>query len=53
VEDLPIEELDDSMNKNSGNYNSSQTVSASQGFDNTVDSHQLESYNYVEQNEKK
>jgi len=53
VEDLPIEELDDSMNKNSGNYNSSQTISASQGFDNTVDSHQLESYNYVEQNEKK
>ena len=41
------------VDRNSGNYNSSQTVSASQGFDNTVDSHQLESYNYVEQNEKK
>jgi hypothetical protein len=53
LEDIPVENIDDSLNKNSGNYNSSQTVSASQGFDNTVDSHQLESYNYVEQNEKK
>ena len=53
IEDIPVENIDDSLNKNSGNYNSSQTVSASQGFDNTVDSHQLESYNYVEQNEKK
>ena len=51
---IDVEDIDDSLiNKNSGNYNSSQTVSASQGFDNTVDSHQLESYNYVEQNEKK
>ena len=49
VED--IEEL--SANKNSGNYNSSQTISQSQGGDNTVDSHVLENYNYVEQNEKK
>jgi hypothetical protein len=48
-----VDDIDDSLNKNSWNYNSSQTVSASQGFDNTVDSHQLESYNYVEQNEKK
>ena len=46
-----IEEL--SANKNSGNYNSSQTISQSQGNDNTVDSHLLENYNYVEQNEKK
>ena len=53
-EEINVEDMDDSMNnKNSGNYNSSQTVSASGGFDNTVDSHQLESYNYVEQNEKK
>ena len=52
-EDIVVDDIDDSLNKNSGNYNSSQTVSASQGFDNTVDSHQLESYNYVEQNEKK
>jgi FGFR1 oncogene partner len=52
-EDIVVDDIVDSLNKNSGNYNSSQTVSASQGFDNTVDSHQLESYNYVEQNEKK
>ncbi len=52
-EDIVVDDIDDSMNKNSGNYNSSQTVSVSQGFDNTVDSHQLESYNYIEQNEKK
>ena len=51
---IEVEDIDDDLiNKNSGNYNSSQTVSASQGFDNTVDSHQLENYNYVEQNEKK
>ena len=49
-----FDDLDDlSANKNSGNYNSSQTISQSQGGDNTVDSHLLENYNYVEQNEKK
>jgi len=49
-----VEDIDDlSANKNSGNYNSSQTISQSQGGDNTVDSHLLENYNYVEQNEKK
>ena len=55
VEDIAdIEDIDDlSANKNSGNYNSSQTISQSQGGDNTVDSHLLENYNYVEQNEKK
>ena len=54
VEDIDIEDIDDlSANKNSGNYNSSQTISQSQGGDNTVDSHLLENYNYVEQNEKK
>ena len=55
VEDIAdIEDIDDlSANKNSGNYNSSQTMSQSQGGDNTVDSHLLENYNYVEQNEKK
>ena len=55
VEDIAdIEDIDDlSANKNSGNYNSSQTISQSQGGDNTVDSHVLENYNYVEQNEKK
>jgi FGFR1 oncogene partner len=55
VEDIPdIEDIDElSANKNSGNYNSSQTISQSQGGDNTVDSHVLENYNYVEQNEKK
>ena len=53
-EEIIVEDIDDSINnKNSGNYNSSQTVSASQGFDNTVDSHQLENYNYIEANEKK
>ena len=51
---IDVEDIDDSLiNKNSGNYNSSQTVSASQGYDNTVDSHQLENYNYIEPNEKK
>ena len=55
VEDIvDIEDIEDlSANKNSGNYNSSQTISQSQGGDNTVDSHLLENYNYVEQNEKK
>ena len=55
VEDIPdIEDIEElSANKNSGNYNSSQTISQSQGGDNTVDSHMLENYNYVEQNEKK
>ena len=49
-----FDDLDDlSANKNSGNYNSSQTVSVSQGYDNTVDSHQLENYNYIEENDKK
>ena len=53
-EEIDIEDINDSMNnKNSGNYNSSQTISQSQGGDNTVDSHLLENYNYVEQNEKK
>ena len=52
-EEIDVEEIDDDINKNSGNYNSSQTVSVSQGYDNTVDSHQLENYNYIEQNEKK
>ncbi len=48
-----FDDLDDlSANKNSGNYNSSQTISQSQGGDNTVYSHLLETYNYVEQNEK-
>ena len=51
---IDVEDIDDSLiNKNSGNYNSSQTVSISQGYDNTVDSHQLENYNYIEPNEKK
>ena len=55
IEDIPdIEDIDElSANKNSGNYNSSQTISQSQGNDNTVDSHMLENYNYIEQNEKK
>ena len=54
IEDIIMDDIDDSMNnKNSGNYNSSQTVSVSQGFDNTVDSHQLENFNYIEENEKK
>ena len=55
VEDIvDIEDIEElSANKNSGNYNSSQTISQSQGGDNTVDSHLLENYNYVEQNEKK
>jgi len=44
---IDIEDINDSLNnKNSGNYNSSQTISVSQGHDNTVDSHQLENYNY-------
>ena len=52
-EDIILDDIDDSMNnKNSGNYNSSQTVSVSQGYDNTVDSHQLENFNYIEENEK-
>ena len=52
-EEIIMEDIDDSINnKNSGNYNSSQTISQSQGGDNTVDSHLLETYNYVEQNEK-
>ena len=52
---IDIEDINDSMNniKNSGNYNSSQTISVSQVHDNTVDSHQLENYNYIEENEKK
>ena len=51
---IDIEDINDSLNnKNSGNYNSSQTISVSQGHDNTVDSHQLENYNYIEENEKK
>ena len=51
---IDVEDIEDSLNnKNSGNYNSSQTVSQSQGYDNTVDSHQLENYNYIEENEKK
>ena len=57
MEDIDIADIGDiddlSANKNSGNYNSSQTISQSQGGDNTVDSHLLENYNYVEQNEKK
>ena len=55
IEDIAdIDDIDElSANKNSGNYNSSQTISQSQGNDNTVDSHMLENYNYVEQNEKK
>ena len=55
VEDIAdIEDIDDlSANKNSGNYNSSQTISQSQGGDNTVDSHLLENYNYVEKKKKK
>ena len=53
-EDIVLDDIEDlSANKNSGNYNSSQTISQSQGNDNTVDSHLLENYNYVEQNEKK
>ena len=53
VEDIDIDDIEElSANKNSGNYNSSQTISQSQGGDNTVDSHLLENYNYVEQNEK-
>ena len=53
AEDIDIEDIEElSANKNSGNYNSSQTISQSQGGDNTVDSHVLENYNYVEQNEK-
>ena len=52
-EDIDFDDIEDlSANKNSGNYNSSQTISQSQGGDNTVDSHLLENYNYVEQNEK-
>ena len=48
-----FDDLDDlSAYKNSGIYISSQTISQSQGGDNTVDSHLLETYNYVEQNEK-
>ena len=52
---IDIEDINDSMNnnKNSGNYNSYQTISVSQGHDNTVDSHLLENYNYIEENEKK
>ena len=52
---IDIEDINESLNnnKNSGNYNSSQTISVSQGHDNTVDSHQLENYNYIEENEKK
>ena len=54
AEDIDIEDIEElSANKNSGNYNSSQTISQSQGGDNTVDSHVLENYNYVEPNEKK
>ena len=54
AEDIDIEDIEElSANKNSRNYNSSQTISQSQGGDNTVDSHVLENYNYVEQNEKK
>ena len=54
AEDIDIDDIEElSANKNSGNYNSSQTISQSQGGDNTVDSHVLENYNYVEQNEKK
>ena len=54
AEDIDLEDIEElSANKNSGNYNSSQTISQSQGGDNTVDSHVLENYNYVEQNEKK
>ena len=54
AEDIDIEDIEElSANKNSGNYNSSQTISQSQGGDNTVDSHVLENFNYVEQNEKK
>ena len=54
AEDIDIEDIEElSANKNSGNYNSSQTISQSQGGDNTVDSHVLENYNYIEQNEKK
>ena len=54
AEDIDIEDIEElSANKNSGNYNSSQTISQSQGGDNTVDSHVLENYNYVEQNEEK
>ena len=53
VEDIDIDDIEElSANKNSGNYNSSQTISQSQGGDNTVDSHLLENYNYVGQNEK-
>ena len=52
-EDIDFDDIEDlSANKNSGNYNSSQTISQSQGGDNTVDSHLLENYNYVEQHEK-
>ena len=42
-EDIVEDDIDDiNGNKNSGTYNNSQTVSASQGYDNTVDSHSLE-----------
>ena len=52
-EDIDFDDIEDlSANKNSGNYNSSQTISQSQGGDNTVDSHLLENYNYVELNDK-
>ena len=55
-EDIVVDDIDDLLNngnKNSGNYNNSQTVSASQGYDNTVDSHSLENCNYLEPVEKK
>jgi FGFR1 oncogene partner len=53
------EDIDDSMQGGSGNKasssqnNNSQTVSQSLGYDATVESGQLDNYNYVEQVEKK
>ena len=57
LEEIAVEDLEDSVGAGKGgssnNYNGSQTVSASQGYDNTVDSNALENYNYVENVEKK
>jgi hypothetical protein len=58
-EEINIEDIDDSMQGGSGNKasssqnNNSQTVSQSLGYDATVESGQLDNYNYVEQVEKK
>lgn len=53
IDEEIVDELDDSGNKGSGNYTNSQTASAAQIPDKTVESGELENFNYIEDAQKK